>query len=124
MSEQPKTPAEAQSGRLLPVAPGSAKTSDQEQERRRNIIGGIYLESDSCSDNLAVALMCYFTHHIENPDDGQEDDYGNDKWASEKTEEALNRIAETIWPNDRTDRRGRSVTLEFATAVARPRSVQ
>ena len=78
---------------------GSAKTSDQEKERRRNIIGGIYLEGDSCSDNLAVALMCYFEHHIENPFDGQVDDHGNSKWASEKVDEALNRIAETIWPN-------------------------
>ncbi len=99
MSEQPKTQSEAPGGRLLPEAPGSAKTSDKEKERRRNIIGGIYLESDSCSDNLAVALMCYFEHHIENPDDGQEDELGNSMWASEKVDEALNRIAETIWPN-------------------------
>jgi len=80
---------------------GSAKISDEEKERRRNKLGGIYLETNAWSDNLAVALMCYFTHHIENPSDDQEDEYGNNKWASEKTEEALNLIAETIWPNVR-----------------------
>lgn len=90
---------ELPTGHGFTEAPGSAKPSCAEIERRRNILGGIYLETDWNSDNLAVALMCYFEGHMDNPDNGQEDDYGNNLWAAQKVNEALDRIAEKVWPN-------------------------
>lgn len=71
-----------------------------ELQRRRNILGGAYLEKSGCSDSLAVALQYYFEGHIEHEDIG-EDEHGNDLWASQKVDEALDRIANVVWPNDK-----------------------
>ena len=102
MQPNASSTTEAKGGSL--EQPCSAKPSCAERERRRNILGGVYLETDWNSDNLAVALMCYFEHHTDNPDDGQEDEHGNNLWAAQKVDEALDRIAETVWPNDKAHR--------------------
>jgi hypothetical protein len=66
-------------------------------ERRRNKLGGVFLESSGTSDNLAVALLCYFEGHLEREDLGK-DENDTDVWALQKTNEALDRIAEMVWP--------------------------
>lgn len=96
---EPKTIDRAEDTGCCGAAPCSAKTSDQEKERRRNIIGGAWLESTGSSDNLAVALLCYFESHIEYEDLGK-DENETDIWALQKANEALDRIADTVWPND------------------------
>lgn len=87
-----------------PISPASARCSAKpscaNRASQRNKLGGIYLEETHDSDNLAIALMCYFEHHMDNPQDGQEDEYGNNLWAARKVDAALERIAETIWPNE------------------------
>ena len=70
-----------------------------EQLRRRNILGGAYLEKDFWSDNLAIALLSYFEGHMERPEDDGVNEYGNSEWASMKTNEALDLIATQVWDN-------------------------
>ena len=68
-----------------------------EKLRRRNILGGAYLEKDAWSDNLAIALLAYFDGHMEHPENDQLDENQNSEWSVMKTNEALDLLAEQIW---------------------------
>jgi hypothetical protein len=83
-----------------PLAPltGSA-IGEAEKTRRRNILGGINVEDGMWADCLAIALLCYFERHMDCPDDAEKDDNGNNQWAVDKTNAALDRIAAECWPN-------------------------
>ena len=61
-----------------------------------NRLGGVYLEGNSDSDNLAVALASYFSHHMDRPDPDPDTEDGWGEWVLAKTNEALRRIAEEI----------------------------
>ena len=75
--------------------------SKREIIRRRNIIGGAYLEKGSSADNLAIALGTYFSVHMDRPDGDEgtesDDNYHQGDWVLAKINEALDLIAVEIW---------------------------
>lgn len=65
------------------------------KNEKRNYLGNIYVEDDPTSDNLAIALASYFEKHIDRPDEDpawEDTEWG--QWVIEKTNRALDRIAE------------------------------
>jgi len=69
--------------------------------RRRNIVGGVGLEDSFSSDNLAIALGCYFSHHMSRPDEDaateNEDNHHLGEWVLSKVNAALDMIAAEIY---------------------------
>jgi hypothetical protein len=94
---EPERPAV--SGAMTGSAIGEA-----EKTRRRNILGGINVEDGMWADCLAIALLCYFERHMDCPEDAEKDDNGNNQWAVDKTNAALDRIAAECWPNAEGER--------------------
>lgn len=56
-------------------------------------LGGIDVEDDLFSDNLAIALTSYFESHINRPIDDETDENGWSVWAVAKAKRALELIA-------------------------------
>lgn len=68
-----------------------------EPTKLRNRIGSISVEDGSNPDCLAIALCCYFDHHMDRPeDDPTDDDTGWGEWVARKTNEALERITSEV----------------------------
>lgn len=94
------TPKDSTLEQLTPMT-GPA-INNTEKARLRNILGAINVEDGVWSDCLAIALLSYFERHTDCPDDADKDDIGNNVWAVEKTNAALDRIAAECWPKDTT----------------------
>ena len=72
---------------------------DEEQKRRRrNIVGNVAVEESHDTDNLAIVLASYFSGHINRPSDDPDDaELGWGEWVLEKTNAALDLIADEIF---------------------------
>lgn len=73
------------------------------KEERRNLIGNIAIESGGWKDCLGIALVSYFERHEDRPEDDvcDEERAGWSKWALEKSNEALDLIADSVWPENK-----------------------
>jgi len=76
-----------------------ASNTEQNKIRMRNVLGGSYIEKDGWSDNLAIALLCYFEGHMDRPANDSIDENGNSEWAAKKTNESLDLIVEQFLKN-------------------------
>lgn len=79
----------------------------------RNELGNLNIERGD-SDNLGIALCSYFESHIERPRDDPEGELGWGEWVVDKSNEALDYLAEKI--NERTSD-PREVVRELVEAL-------